>query len=246
MLAEVPAADAGAVAAAAAALADVPDDDRRLAARAAARRLAGGHLDSAPRVLFVATTARDVTSARSGVHLVSSFGGQSFVVVTRHALRGDEVPLPDTTTLTVVDDPTTTSVLARAERAALLRVPPLAVAVLNRASGRVPALGPAAALLERTAGALDRVGHRRMWMPAAVRLRPWLLARRALVDGARRWDDAGVDLVVAPGADAQALVWELLRHSPDLESRGTLNQTALGTVVRRRVRRALGVPVAAD
>lgn len=240
--------DAAAVDAATAALRDSPEQDRRVAAELARRRLAGARPDTAPRVLVVATTAREVQTVRPACRLVTAFGGTCHVVLVRHALRGDTDPAPGAAGVTVVDDPTVTSLLARGERATLLRAPSLAARVLGRAArlvrGRLPRrAAPAADALERSAAALTRVatvlddvGHRRVWSGTAGRLRPWLLARRSLRH-LPQWGPGDLDLVVAPGADAQALVWELLRRDPELESRGSLNTAALTEVVRRRARR---------
>lgn len=219
-------------------------DDLRCAAELIRLRLAGQAPDTRPRVLLVAATARELASVHGWARLVASAGGDAHVVVVGTA--GDTRAWPGRTSLTVVDDPTVTSPVARGERLLVLRVPALVNRLARRLGGgaarRLPAARPVAAAgvaaTDRVTRVLDSVVHRRVWTSAAVRLRPWLLSRRVVAQPLD-WTPDTLDLVVAQSADAQALVWELLRRNPQLESRGSLNQAALVEVVRRRSRRAV-------
>ena len=84
--------------------------------------------------------------------------------------------------------------------------------------------------------------HNRTWAPVQVRLRPWLLARDLFARTAQplAWEDDALELVVALGPDAQALVCRLLRRQPRAASRGSITYQAVVEIVRRRALEAVG------
>ena len=244
-------ADPVAVLAAVRRLADAPAEHREVAAAVVRRRQAGHPVDTRPRVLAVALDAAGLKTALTTLRYVTELGGDCHLLLRRGVPRRGWREPPEAASVTYVEDPTLSSPAARAERLLLVRAPQSAASRLPRLLSAVTRRTPARARrpAETVGGAVCRVAdgwtsvgqalHRRAWNRVALRLRPWLIARRALRYGPPPpWRREDLDLIVAPGADAQALVWQLLRQHPRASSRGSITYHAVAEVVRRRASEA--------
>jgi hypothetical protein len=204
--------DADAVASTSAQLAAlvVSDADHQAVCRVLRHRLdtGAGTADprTSPRVLLAALTGHGLGRAATTQQLLEQWGCAT-TVLTSTGLAGRTTTGPlATTTVITVPDPAHHWFPARAERAVARRLPTKAARWVNGPWGRV-----------------------------MKRVHPALVAQRALPAlAAAGLDLADLDLLWAPGAECQTLVWRLLRDHPDLVAHGTITSPTVGAAVRRR------------
>jgi hypothetical protein len=190
---------------------EVSDADHQAVCRVLRHRLDTGaagatDLRTSPRVLLAALTGHGLGRAATTQQLLEQWGCVTTVLTsTGFAGRTRTGPLA-TTTVVTVPDPAHHWFPARAERAVARRLPTKVARWVNDPWGRV-----------------------------MKRIHPALVARRALPAlAAAGLDLADLDLLWAPGAECQTLVWRLLRDHPDLVDHGTITSLTVGAAVRRR------------